>query len=337
MPHPSLVGEAQSMFVGTGIMFDDAQKPRPVIRVGSPGEVGDLVICDLIFTTRGPAAGAVVVEWNVREKTQGSVAMFDTHIRIGGTQGTNLELDTCGKDKPLHELPRASFLNLHLTKKSSGYFQNVWIWTADHELDQGAPEQLNILSGRGVLIESQGPVWMYGTASEHQLLYQYSLVNAHNVILAMIQTESPYFQGQHFAPASVCEVRSKSYPDPDCAKRYDSQGAYNQEQEDRAVGLHIENCQDIYVYGAGMYSFFDSYAQDTLPEHACQRRLCTIDDGHGESSRIWMLNMATVGSEILLSVDGRDYYPEKPFREGFCSTATMCLIDSTAQEKIAVL
>ena len=57
--------------------------------------------------------------------------MFDAHIRIGGTTGTNLETDTCEKHKQLDALPRASFLNLHVTPKASGYFQNVWIWTAD--------------------------------------------------------------------------------------------------------------------------------------------------------------------------------------------------------------
>lgn len=126
-----IVGEAQPAILGSGSAFNDEQNPRPVVRVGREAECGELVICDLIFSTRGPAAGAVVVEWNVHESYQGSVAMFDSHIRIGGTTGTDLETETCPKDKQLHELPRASFLNLHITPSASGYFQNVWIWTAD--------------------------------------------------------------------------------------------------------------------------------------------------------------------------------------------------------------
>lgn len=32
--------------------------------------------------------------------------------------------------------------------------------------------QINIFVARGVLIESQGPVWGYGTSSEHCVLYR---------------------------------------------------------------------------------------------------------------------------------------------------------------------
>jgi hypothetical protein len=38
-------------------------------------------ITDMIFSTIGPAAGAIAVEWNVHESTQGSAGMWDAHIR----------------------------------------------------------------------------------------------------------------------------------------------------------------------------------------------------------------------------------------------------------------
>lgn len=119
------------MLLGAGKHFDDAQHPCPVVRIGHPGDRGELCLCDMIFSTRGSAAGAVVVEWNVHESIQGSVAMFDCHIRIGGARGTDQETNACTKHKQFHELPVASFLNLHVTPNASGYFQNVWIWTAD--------------------------------------------------------------------------------------------------------------------------------------------------------------------------------------------------------------
>ena len=79
-----LLGEAQPVILGAGERFRDEHHPRPVVRVGHPGDSGELVICDMLFSTRGPAGGAVVMEWNVHESYQGSVAMFDSHIRIGG-------------------------------------------------------------------------------------------------------------------------------------------------------------------------------------------------------------------------------------------------------------
>lgn len=190
-----------------------------------------------------------------------------------------------------------------------------------------------MLSARGVLIEAnQGPVWMYGTASEHELLYQYSLVGAKNVLLALIQTESPYFQGRAFAPASQNAHRHTSFPDPDCARHYSCAGnvppkPYVASQEDRALGLHLERCHSIFVLGAGLYSFFDSYAQDTLAEHACQRRMCVIDDEEpGASNDVWLFNMATVGTEVILTMDGQDVVSEATFREGFCSTLTVAAL-----------
>ena len=48
---------------------------------------------------------------------------------------------------------------------------------ADHDLDYGSKQQINIYNGRGWLVEAeQGPVWMYGTSSEHSILYQYKLI-----------------------------------------------------------------------------------------------------------------------------------------------------------------
>lgn len=39
----------------------------------------------------------------------------------------------------------------------------MWVWLADHTLDEDGASQLTIFSGRGILSESQGPVWMIGT------------------------------------------------------------------------------------------------------------------------------------------------------------------------------
>ena len=41
--------------------------------------------------------------------------------------------------------------------------------------------QISVYGARGMLIESQGPSWFYGTGSEHAVLYNYQLSNANNV------------------------------------------------------------------------------------------------------------------------------------------------------------
>ena len=49
---------------------------------------------------------------------------------------------------------------------------------------------------RGWLIESTAPTFLYGTASEHSVMYQYSFSGASTLKAGMIQTESAYFQGK---------------------------------------------------------------------------------------------------------------------------------------------
>lgn len=41
-------------------------------RVGNVGESGIIEIQDMLFTVKGPTVGAILMEWNVHESTQGS-------------------------------------------------------------------------------------------------------------------------------------------------------------------------------------------------------------------------------------------------------------------------
>ncbi|KAJ7684640.1 exo-beta-1,3-glucanase [Mycena polygramma] len=176
-----MVGEAWSVIAGKGSAFADVSNPKAVIQVGASGSSGVVEISDILFATIGATPGAIVVEWNVKQTTQGSAGMWDSHIRLGGADGTDLQtncptggsadLSTCG----------AAFLALHLTASSSAYLEGTWVWLADHDLDGNGATQISLFSGRGILSESAGPVWMIGTgefSSLHHALYQYSLVGA---------------------------------------------------------------------------------------------------------------------------------------------------------------
>jgi hypothetical protein len=66
-----MVGEAWSVIAGKGSKFQDMNNPQPVVQVGAPGSSGVVEITDIIFSTIGPAGGAIVVEWNVKQITQG--------------------------------------------------------------------------------------------------------------------------------------------------------------------------------------------------------------------------------------------------------------------------
>ena len=118
---------------------------------------------------------------------------WDSHFRVGGATGTDLQLADCPTGAGVNDNCIAASMLLHVTQTASGYFENVWAWVADHDLDNpadalvtegtsGTPEnvqtQVSIYGARGVLIESQGPCWFYGTASEHSTMYQYQLSGA---------------------------------------------------------------------------------------------------------------------------------------------------------------
>jgi len=74
------------------------------------------------------------------------------------------------------------------------------VWTADHDLEDGAEGQIDVYSGRGIVSESvNGPVWLIGTGSEHHAIVQYNFANSKNVYAGLIQTEtvSIYHYGVH--------------------------------------------------------------------------------------------------------------------------------------------
>lgn len=54
----------------------------------------------MMFTTQGNTAGAVLMEWNIHEVAKGSVGMWDTIFRVGGTLGTNLTYQFCPETLP---------------------------------------------------------------------------------------------------------------------------------------------------------------------------------------------------------------------------------------------
>lgn len=118
--------------------------------------------------------------------------IIDSHFRIGGAIGTGLQVANCPANADASCTGGAMLL--HLTTTASAYIENVWLWIADHDIDDANNTQINVLVPRGMLIESTQALWMYGTASEHALLYQYQFYQASTILAGMIQTESPYYQ-----------------------------------------------------------------------------------------------------------------------------------------------
>lgn len=189
-------GEIWPMFMidGSSPVFANQFQPTPAFRVGNPGDIGTTEIVEMVFETRGPAPGAIVLEWNLAGAYPGATGMWDTHWRIGGTNGTLLQSSNCTKNANVahgvNTTCLGSYMLMHITSTGSLLMSNNWGWVADHELDLPDHNQIDIYNGRGVLIESQGPVWMYGTAFEHSQLYNYQMANAKDIYAGVIQSET---------------------------------------------------------------------------------------------------------------------------------------------------
>jgi hypothetical protein len=161
-----IVGETWSQLVASGSYFSDARyvmyhrllyllgnaaplylltlssltiyysKPQVLIKVGNARDIGSVEMQDLLFTTRGATAGLILVEWNIQADNPGSAALWDCHARVGGATGTDLTPAECPPvTSGIDQGCSAASLMMHLTPSASGYFENMWLWGADHMLE----------------------------------------------------------------------------------------------------------------------------------------------------------------------------------------------------------
>ncbi|KAJ4488509.1 glycoside hydrolase family 55 protein [Lentinula aciculospora] len=303
-----LTGEVWSTISATGTYFADQAKPQVAVRVGEEGSEGVMEITDVLFSTKGAAPGAILVEWNVRDPkgAPASAGLWDTHFRIGGAAGTELQLKECPAKTNNAEACTSVFLSLHITERASAYLESTWIWVADHTLDEDGVSQLEIYAGRGVLSQSLGPVWMIGT-SEHHVIYQYRLVNAKNHYLGLVQTESPYHQ-PHPAPPYPFTL-NEAYVDP----KFSDDLCY-------AWSLSVAKSENILVLGAGFYSFFNNYV-DSCSQHnkPCQSQITDIDS----ESDVCLYSVSTVGVQWPVSVNQKGVALQQDNINGFSETVTV--------------
>jgi hypothetical protein len=74
-----IIGQAWPQIMAMGIKFENMESPHVAVQVGNEGDIGVLEIQNMMFTTSGPTAGAVLMEWNVHESSQGSAGLWGTY------------------------------------------------------------------------------------------------------------------------------------------------------------------------------------------------------------------------------------------------------------------
>ncbi|KAK1750487.1 pectate lyase superfamily protein-domain-containing protein [Echria macrotheca] len=300
-----IVGENWAQLAAYGPKFQDPKQPRVMLRIGRPGDVGLLDMQDLVFTSKGPTPGAVFVEWNVRnyKKQAGSAGMWDCHVRVGGAIGTGLTSLECPPSRSgINPNCQGGSMMMHITRQGGAYLENVWLWTADHDLDDPATVdnmnkmvQTSVYNARGFLIESINPTWLYGTASEHSVFYQYQFYKAANLVAGIIQTEQAYYQPTPKPPEPFKDAVGSFNGDPTFP-------CTDTEPCDEGWALRVIESSNIHIIGAGLYSWFDTYTQDCVPESNCQKVMTEFKNNHGG---ITINNLITIGATNMINADGK--------------------------------
>ncbi|GKT84487.1 glucan 1,3-beta-glucosidase [Colletotrichum tofieldiae] len=294
IPTNSVVqGSLWSQILGSGFYFSDMKNPKVMVQVGNKGDIGTMEITDMLFSVRGATAGAILMEWNVAAVSQGSAAMWDSHFRVGGALGTDLDLSKCPKFSNNADCIAASLM-FRVTAQANGYFENVWAWVSDHDNDKSiynqpdsSSTQISIFGARGMLIESEGPSWFYGGGSEHSVLYNY-------LISAPFRAAAGFPNDPDF---SDCEV---------AAEVWDDRCNY-------AWGLQIVDSKDVMIHSAGLYSFFNEYYQDCIPTHNCQDRILEVKGSTG----VVIYNLFTVATINIASGIDDTNVPQDGNQRGF--------------------
>ena len=304
-----IIGESYSVILASSAadgFFNDETNPRPVVQLGaSGGETGQIEWTDMIVSTQGQNKGAILIQWNIESSPLNPSGMWDVHTRVGGFMGSQLQATECPISQTAADLITAcmaAFMEMWITSTASGiYFENVWLWVADHDADNPNLTQNTIYSGRGLLIESSGPLWLYGTAVEHNQLYQYQLVGASEIVMGFIQTETAYYQPSPDASAPF--VPNSLFKDP----------SFTASNPQDGWGARFVDSEKIFVYGAGFYSFFVHWDSTTCPGQGdCQSVILDI-----ESSNVTIYGLATVGTVDMVMDNGQAIIPASQNSGGF--------------------
>lgn len=157
-PGSTIVGESYPVILASGGPWGDINTPVPVVQVGKSGDSGTIQWSDMVVSTQGSAPGAVLIEYNL--KAASGSGLWDVHTRIGGFDGSNLQVAQCPTSAAVSANCESAYLSVHVTSAASGvYFENTWFWTADHDIDDPSNTQISVYTGRGLLVEAD-TVWL---------------------------------------------------------------------------------------------------------------------------------------------------------------------------------
>ncbi|KAK3367890.1 putative glucan ENDO-1, 3-BETA-glucosidase BGN13.1 precursor [Podospora didyma] len=307
-----IVGEAWATITGNGNFFKDSSNPKPIVKVGNPGDVGTAQIQDMRFTVNDVLPGAIIVQFNIAGSSPGQVALWNSLITVGGTRGAPALAAACGNPS---QQCRGAFIGLHLASTSSAYIENVWNWVADHTAEDFAGGS-NIAGHGGTLVESTKGTWLHALGSEHWWLYQLNLRSASNVFVSLLQSETNYDQGDNAAqsPPAPWTADKAGWGDPDFLW---CNGVPNEKRCRMGFANYINGGSNIYTYASASWTFFSGPGyQGCAGQFQCQDRTHWIEktptnlQAFGLCSKdSWSGLRLADGTDVLTSPDFTGSWP----------------------------
>lgn len=105
---------------------------------------------------------------------------------------------------------------------------------------------------------------------------------------------------------------NKAYSDPDFGECYQAT-CY------KTYGLRFFNSTYSFVYGAGLYSFFNNYDQGCLLTESCQILMVSLEQSEG----IYLYALSTKAATNMVEVDRVAIVPQAANDNGFCQTVAI--------------
>lgn len=87
----------------------------------------------------------------------------------------------------------------------------------------------------------------------------------------------------------------------------------------KTYGLFIFNSTYLFMYGGGLYSFFNNYDQGCLLTENCQQFIFGMEQSEG----IYMYALSTKASDNMVEIDKVAVVPQAANRNGFCQTVAI--------------
>lgn len=87
----------------------------------------------------------------------------------------------------------------------------------------------------------------------------------------------------------------------------------------KTFGLRIFNSTYVFIYGTGLYSFFNNYDSGCLITGSCQQQVVSLEQSEG----IYIYGLSTKASLNMVEVDGVSLVPQAANGNGFCETVAV--------------